>query len=367
MSSAGLAAHPFRYALIATLGVGCGMAILAAIGALGTVLVYIGLAFFLAIAAEPLLSYAQQRRMPRWAAVLTIAFILLVGTAFLITVILPAVSEQVTAVANQAFTLVSAIPDQPWFLWLIGMIGDGLDVNNLLANATAFLANPDQLLKLSGGLLEVGTGIIDAITGVIIVTVLTIYLALTMPAIKAKAYELVAYRARHRVKSIAEEILQSVGRFVGGQIVLAFVNALVTFIVTSAAGSPAPALLSLIAFIGALIPVVGPVIGASIAAIITLETGLVPAIVVAAILLAYLQVEAYVLTPRVMARAVAMPGALVIVAALGGAALGGILGALVAVPIAAAGITIVNRVIIPHQQAGVPRGVRLRRRADSAS
>ncbi|WP_394289060.1 AI-2E family transporter [Microbacterium sp.] len=77
--------------------------------------------------------------------------------------------------------------------------------------------------------------------------------------------------------------------------------------------------------------------------------------------------EAYVLTPRVMARAVAMPGALVIVAALGGAALGGILGALVAVPIAAAGITIVNRVIIPHQQAGVPRVVRLRRREDSAS
>ena len=74
------------------------------------------------------------------------------------------------------------------------------------------------------------------------------------------------------------------------------------------------------------------------------------AIIVAAILFAYLQVEAYILTPRVMARAVAMPGALVIVAALGGAALGGILGALVAVPIAAAGVTIINRVVIPHQQ-----------------
>lgn len=51
-----------------------------------------------------------------------------------------------------------------------------------------------------------------------------------------------------------------------------------------------------------------------------------------------------------MAHAVAMPGALVIVAALGGAALGGILGALVAVPIAAAGVTIINRVVIPYQQ-----------------
>ena len=57
-----------------------------------------------------------------------------------------------------------------------------------------------------------------------------------------------------------------------------------------------------------------------------------------------------------MARAVAMPGALVIGAALGGAALGGILGALVAVPIAAAGITIVNRVIIPALQSCGGRG-----------
>ena len=221
--------HPFRYALIATLGVGMGTAILGGIGALGTVLVYLGIAFFLALAVEPLLQTALRRGVPRWIAVVALALILLLSAAFVGTVIVPAVSSQLATLAEDAI-------------------------------------------------------------------------------------------------------------------------AIVTFIVTAAAGSPAPALLALIAFVGALIPVVGPVIGASIAALITLDTGLIPAIIVAAILFAYLQVEAYILTPRVMAHAVAMPGALVIVAALGGAALGGILGALVAVPIAAAGVTIINRVVIPHQQ-----------------
>ena len=266
------------------------------------------------------------------------------------TVIMPAISTQVTAVTDRAFALLADIPNQDWFIWVAGIAGDTVNVDALVASATALLSNPDQLLQLSGGLLQIGTGIIEAVTGVIIVTVLTVYLALTMPAIKTKAYALLTRRTRPRVEAVSEEILQSVGRFVGGQIILALINALVTFIVTAAAGSPAPALLALIAFVGALIPVVGPVIGATIAAVITLETGLVPAIIVAAVLIAYLQVEAYVLTPRVMARAVSMPGALVIVAALGGAALGGILGALVAVPVAAAGTTIINRVVIPHQQ-----------------
>ncbi len=346
----GLPPHPFRYALVATLGVGVGTAILGGIGALGTVLVYLGIAFFLAIAVEPLLQTALRRGVPRWIAVVALALILLLSAAFVGTVIVPAVSAQLATLAEDAIAFVTAIPNQDWFTWLAGVLGGSLDLENLTHSALAFLSDPTQLLNVTGGLLQIGTGIIDAVTGVIIVTVLTVYFAITMPAIKTKAYQLIAYRQRARVQDLAEDILGSVGRFVGGQIVLAILNAIVTFIVTAAAGSPAPALLALIAFVGALIPVVGPVIGASIAALITLDTGLIPAIIVAAILFAYLQVEAYILTPRVMARAVAMPGALVIVAALGGAALGGILGALVAVPIAAAGVTIINRVVIPHQQ-----------------
>lgn len=68
-------------------------------------------------------------------------------------------------------------------------------------------------------------------------------------------------------------------------------------------------------------------------------------------MLVYMQVEAYILSPKVMAKAVAVPGALVIVAAIGGASLGGILGALVAIPVVAAGILIFERVVRPRQEA----------------
>ena len=84
---------------------------------------------------------------------------------------------------------------------------------------------------------------------------------------------------------------------------------------------------------------------------VTLIVSPVLALIVGLILLAYAQVEAYVLTPRVMAQAVSIPGSLVILAALGGAALGGVLGALVAVPIAASGVLIFNRIIVPRQES----------------
>jgi predicted PurR-regulated permease PerM len=109
-------------------------------------------------------------------------------------------------------------------------------------------------------------------------------------------------------------------------------------------------LLAFVAFVCALIPVVGPVIGTTIVALATLIVSPIGALVAAIVLLVYMQVEAYFLSPRVMAKAVAVPGALVIIAAIGGAALGGILGALVAIPVVAAGILIFNRVILPRQE-----------------
>jgi predicted PurR-regulated permease PerM len=150
---------------------------------------------------------------------------------------------------------------------------------------------------------------------------------------------------------ITEEILESVGKYVAGQFVLALANATITLILVTIVGGPAPLLLALVAFVCALIPVVGPILGVSIGAVSVLTVNPLGALIFAIIMLVYLQIEAYVLTPRVMAKAVAVPGVLVIVAAIGGAALGGILGALVAVPVVAAGILIFQRVIRPIQDA----------------
>lgn len=341
---------PLRYALVATLGVGLGLALLSAITTLSTVLVYIGLSLFIAIAFEPAIRWAAQRSFPRWAATLTYSLLFLLVCAGITTAVIPSATEQVTVLTRAVVDLVADIPQQPWFIWLSDTVGDGFDMHGLLDSVSALIANPDQIIAFGGGILKVGSGIVDGVTGVIVTTVLTLYFSATLPRITDKALLLVPRSRRTHVGEITEEILQSVGRYVAGQILLAFVNAAFTLALTSILGSPAPLLLAVVAFIGALIPMVGPLIGSTIAVLATLSVSPTAALVAGVVLLVYMQVEAYFLTPRVMARAVSVPGPLVIIAALAGATLGGVLGALVAVPIAAAGLLLIERIVVPRQE-----------------
>jgi predicted PurR-regulated permease PerM len=340
---------PFRYALIATLGVGVGLAVLGAISSLATVLIYVGLALFISVALEPVMAWAATRRIPRWATVTALASVVLLLTAGTATAVIPSLAEQITILASAITDFLPTIPDQPWFQWINEVSGGAVNLHGLLDGAVSFASNPNQILAVAGGVLQIGTGIVDAVTGVIVVGILTLYFSLTLPRIKAKVYALVARSKRARVVATTEQILHAVGRYVGGQMTLALINAAFTFLLMVVLGTPAPFLLGVIAFIGALIPMVGPIIGATIAVLATLSVNPLGALVAAGVLLVYMQIEAYVLTPRVMVRAVAVPGALVIISAIAGAALGGILGALVAVPIAAAALVIIDQIVVPNQ------------------
>ncbi|MDN6746985.1 MAG: AI-2E family transporter, partial [Brevibacterium sp.] len=110
-----------------------------------------------------------------------------------------------------------------------------------------------------------------------------------------------------------------------------------------------PALLAFIAFLASLIPLVGPISGAIIftGSCLLVSPGL--GIAVGIYYLVYMQVEAYLLSPRIMKAAVNVPGALVIIAAIAGGTLGGVLGAVVAVPVAASGMIIIRKVVVPAQ------------------
>lgn len=345
----GLPANPFGYAMLATLGVGTGLALLGALSAVATVLVYVGVALFLALALEPGIEHLTNRGLPRWVA----ATVMVVGSAVVIALVvvavLPVAVPQVSSFGAGLVELLRTLPDQAWYAWATSNLG-ALDLNGLLSSLTDLLTDPRQLSAIAGGVLQVGTGLVNGVTAVIITTALTIYFALSLPTMVSAVLRLVPRSRRDMTASLLDEVLDSVGRYVSGQLLLATMNATFTLVLTLFAGSPAPILLAVIAFVAALIPVVGSVIGSVLVTLATLTVSPVAAVVVAACLLVYMQVEAYVLSPRVMSRAVSMPGVLVIVAALAGAALGGVLGALVAVPVAAACLLIINRVVIPYQE-----------------
>ena len=343
--------NPLLVGLLGTLGVGIGLAIIGAVQALATVLVYMGVAYFISLALEPVIRWAIGRGIPRWVASFGLVVLGLVIGALIALAVVPVIVRQIANLIAQAPAFAASLPDQEWVKWLVANVGSFIDVSYLTTQVTTFLSDPNQWLSIGGGLLAVGSGFGEAVTAVIVVTVLTLYFTLTLPLVMEKVYQAVPRSRRAGFESVTEEILQSVGKYVAGQLLLALVNATVTFVIVTAVGGPVPIVLALVAFVCALIPVVGPVIGTAIAVIATLFVNPLGALIVGVLMLIYMQVEAYVLSPRVMAKAVSVPGALVIVAAIGGASLGGILGALVAIPVVAAGILIFERVIRPRQEA----------------
>ena len=108
---------------------------------------------------------------------------------------------------------------------------------------------------------------------------------------------------------------------------------------------------SYVARLSAKKPLIGSVVYWIFATVLALFTNPTAALIFAIVYLIYMQLEAYVLTPRVMSKAVSVPGALVVIGALVGGTLMGLLGALVAIPITASILLIIKRIYVPRQDA----------------
>ncbi|SIH10726.1 transmembrane protein [Mycobacteroides abscessus subsp. abscessus] len=350
MSSASFpVTNAFRVGFVGTLGVGLAIALITALQSVGTVLIYIGLALFLALGLDPIIQWLVARKVSRTLAVIlvVVAFIgVVVGVVLLIA---PAVISQIQQFIADLPQIVSRLQTTEWVADLERRFTGAVDLDSIFASVSSWVSDPKNVLSLGGGVVSIGAGILSFITGVIIVVILTIYFAVTLPTIKSAMLSLVAASSRDTVDSVSEEITRSVGRYVLGQVSLGIINGVCSAIFLTIIGAPLPALLAFVAFLASLIPLIGPISGAIVitASCLMVSPGL--GIAAGIYYLVYMQIEAYLLSPRIMNAAVAVPGALVIIAAIAGGTLGGVLGAVVAVPVAASFLIIIRKVIIPAQ------------------
>ncbi|WP_460784477.1 AI-2E family transporter [Microbacterium tumbae] len=338
--------NPFTFGLLGALGVLVALLIGSIVGQLATVLVYIGVALFLALGLDPIVAFLE-RRLPRAAAVAIVVAGVVVVFAGIVLAIVPIVVEQVTNLIENGPQMVEDISRSDWFLNLSATFGSTFE--DAAGGILDFLQDPSNLTSIGGGLLAVGAGIAGGLTGVTIVLILTLYFMASLRGMKKVAARFVPAYQRDTFSELLEDVSGAVGRYVMGQASLALVNGVLSLLVLSIIGAPVPALLALIAFIGSLIPLVGTLSASIVNALICLIASPLTALIAFGYYLVYMQIEAYVLSPRIMSRAVAVPGALVVIAAVAGGALGGILGALVAIPVAASIIIIVQKVVFPAQ------------------
>jgi predicted PurR-regulated permease PerM len=343
--------NPFRVGLIGTLGVGLGLLIITATTSLATVLTYIGAALFLALGLDPAVNWLVRKRFPRWAAIITVVAVVVLVFAGVVLAIVPVIVQQSVGFFKTLPETIDAMRTSAWAQWIHQQAGSSFDIDNLLKQLSAFLTDPKNLASIAGGVLAVGVGVANGVTGTLIVLILTLYFTASLQPIKQTAYRLVPRSKREKFIELSEQITGGVGKYVMGQIALAALNGVLTFIMLSIIGGKAAVVFAFIAFLFALIPLIGTVMASAIVVIGQLMlTDPTIALIAGIYFLIYMQIEAYVLSPRIMNRAISIPGSIVVIAALAGGTLMGVLGALVAIPIAASIVLVVQEVVMPKQE-----------------
>ncbi|MFC5503605.1 AI-2E family transporter [Lysinimonas soli] len=345
--------NAFRVGLFGGLGVLVAVAIGTGVGTLATILTYVGAALFLALGIDPAVSFLQRHKFPRWAAIVTVLVAILAVFAGLVLAVIPVIIDQVNNLISSVPDVIKAIQrDNTIQKWWDGSI-PWLKFSDALTQVQDFLTK--NIGNITGGLFSTVFTIATGVFGVIIVLILTLYFVASLSSIKRGLYQLVPATKRDKFIDIAEQISKSVGRYVIGQGALGLCNGILSFIFFSVlllfgVNVKYYALLAFIAFLFSLVPLVGTITGSVIISLLVLLFNGWPTVILPIIYyVIYMQVEAYVLSPNIMNRAVRVPGVVVVIAALAGGTLLGVLGALVAIPVAAAVLLIIKQVVVPRQ------------------
>lgn len=319
---------PFFIGMAGAAGVAITIALLELVIRARSVLELIGLALFIAAGLDPVVSWLTRRRVPRWAAVVIVLLALAGAIGGFIAAAIP-------PLAAQTSNLISALPHYAQALQNhnseLGRLNARYHLQQHLSHLLATRGS-----ALVGGVLGAGELVLGTLTSTLVVIVLVVYFLAGMLRIKQFFYRLAPGSRRARVILLGDEIFTKVGGFVLGNVATSVITGLGTYLWMLAFGIPYPILLALFVALLDLIPVIGSTIGGAVVSLVALTVSLPVAIATLAFYIGYRLVEDYLLTPRIIGSTVKVPAVVSVVAVLVGGALLGIVGALVAIPVAAA-------------------------------
>ncbi|GAA3595971.1 AI-2E family transporter [Klugiella xanthotipulae] len=340
---------PFALGFTITLGGLLAIVVGGAIGQLSTIILYVVAALFVALGLDPIVRWLERRSMSRPTAIGVVfgGFALIV--VGLLALIVPLLATQVGEFLRLAPRYLTDIQNQEWFLDLNSRVGSAVDLDRLLDLGMTFIGTPKNWTNLAGGIWQAGIGVANGVTATIVVLILSLYFLASLSRMKEGAYALAPRSARYRVIDITEQVTTSIGGYVNGMVVLALLNAGLGFIAMTVCGVPFAGVVAVVVFLLALIPLIGSVLATVLVVVIGLFNSPATALAIGIYYVIYMQLEAYLLTPRIMNRVVSVPGSLVVIGALAGGTLLGLLGALIAIPVTAALLMIVKQVVIPAQ------------------
>jgi predicted PurR-regulated permease PerM len=335
--------HPFLFGFTGALGVITAWLLVQAVLSARQVLVLILVSMFLAVGLNPAVQRLQQFGMSRRWAVALVFFGLVLFFAGFIAAMVPPLTQQITGFIDNLPRYIAQLQSNP-------RIADLDQRFQLLEKGQQAINDPNFQKNLANRAVGLGKVAISGIFSALTILILTLYFLSSLPQIKALFYRLTPRSRRARVALLGDEILARIGGYVGGQLTVSIIAGVSSYTFLEIARIPYALALALIVMITDLIPLIGASIGAVLVTLVGFLTGVPEGIACAAFFLVYQQVENYLIAPRVMKRSVDVQPAVTIVAALIGGTLLGVVGALLAIPAAAAISLIVREVVLPRQE-----------------
>lgn len=337
--------QPFAFGFYATIGALVAISLGNALISLKTILLIVVLSLFIALGLNPMVEWLTKRRLPRGIAVVAVMLGVLVVVGLGATALLPVVTDQGTTLYKNAPTYIQALRDNQQIA--------NLDAQyHFITRLQDFLTNGNLLNALWNGLLGAGAVVANALFSLIVTIVLTAYFLASLPQIKTTIYLLSPGSRRPRAKYLADEMFTRIGGYVTGMTIDVVIAGIVFFIFLSFVGLPQYALA--LAFMVALltyIPLIGGIANIVVVSLIGLSASPTVGVICLIFCILYQQFDTYFTQPRLMARQVKVPGAVVVVAALAGGTSFGIPGAVMAIPLAAALLLVYREVILPALDA----------------
>jgi predicted PurR-regulated permease PerM len=337
--------HPFYFGFMVTVGALLALTMLQALASASAVFILIIISLFLAAGLNPAVMFFQNRGLNRGTSVGAVMASVLLFVAAFIAIAVPPLIDQGNQLLDNAPALIRDLNNNAFINDLNNKYGV---IDSLQSKIDALIKDGQFAITAFGGVIGVGKAVVSGLVSTITILVLTLYFLASLPQVINIGLKFVPATRRDRVSKLTNAIVARIGSFVGGQAIIAALAAIFILIMGLIIGMPYPGPLAMVVLICGFIPLVGHFIGMSIVTVVSLTDSITTAVIALTSYIIYVQIENYVITPRIMRKSLAIPGLVTIIAALLGASLLGLVGGLLAVPIAAAVLLILDEVVFPR-------------------
>lgn len=284
--------------------------------------------FVVALALNPVIDRIARRTGHRQAAITLVVTLFVLAAAAFTTFAVPTAVDQARTIPDQVPRLVAQLDELP----LVGPTLAGLNLSDRLNDTLDQLPQTldSQDTAIDSLVSSAGDGLVAALWAFILV----VCLLADGPALLRGLHDAIPARRQPRVEALSDLAYRSFGRYWGGSVLLAVINAAVVTTIALAASLPMAPILGLWAGLCSLIPQIGGLLGGGALVIIAFAQGLVPGLVVLAVYLVWQTIANNVLLPVVIGKSVQLSPLAAMSAILLGLAVGGVIGAILATPLA---------------------------------